>query len=90
MDPPELASEPPWSHFGAALNSAPELRPLAWVMLGAGPLPGKFLGSSDSKSSRLHVDIFQFLLYSFEVHSIDSCKMFGNSLEVLNFQLVHM
>ena len=34
MDPPELASEPPRSHIGAASNSAPELRVLGWVMLG--------------------------------------------------------
>ena len=34
MDPPELASEPPRSRFGAALNSAPDLRPLAPLMLG--------------------------------------------------------
>ena len=35
MDPPELASEPPRSRIGAASNSAPELRVLGWVMLGA-------------------------------------------------------
>ena len=34
MDPPELASKPPRSRIGAALNSAPELRVLGWVMLG--------------------------------------------------------
>ena len=34
MDPPELASEPPWSRIGAASNSTPELRRLGWVMLG--------------------------------------------------------
>ena len=35
MDPPELASEPPRSRIGATSNSAPELRVLGWVMLGA-------------------------------------------------------
>ena len=34
MDPPELASKPPRSRIGAALNSALELRVLGWVMLG--------------------------------------------------------
>ena len=34
MDPPELASKPPRSRIGAALNSVPELRVLGWVMLG--------------------------------------------------------
>ena len=34
MDPPELASEPPRSRFGAASNSALHLRVLGWVMLG--------------------------------------------------------
>ena len=34
MDPPELASEPPWIRIGAASNSAPHLTPLGWVMLG--------------------------------------------------------
>ncbi len=34
MDPPELASEPPRSRFGAALNSAPHLTPLGRLMLG--------------------------------------------------------
>ena len=50
----------------------------------------KFLGiigedPSDSKSNRIHVDIFQFLLDSFEVYSIDSSKMIGNFPKVLNF-----
>jgi hypothetical protein len=50
----------------------------------------KFLGivgqnPSDSKSNRLHVDIFRFCFDSFEVHSIDSSKMIGNSPEVSNF-----
>ena len=54
------------------------------------PVPRKFLGiggqdRSDSKSSWLHVDIFQILLYSFEVYSIDPSKMIGNSPEVSNF-----
>jgi hypothetical protein len=35
MDPPELASEPPQSRIGAASNSAPHLRVLGGVMLGA-------------------------------------------------------
>ena len=54
-------------------------------------MPGEFLGivgqdPSDSKSNRLHVDIFGFCLYSFEVYSsINSFKMFGNSPQVANF-----
>jgi len=54
-------------------------------------VPRKFLGivgqdSSDSKSNRLHVDIdLLVLLYSFEVHSMDSSIMIGNYLEVSNF-----
>ena len=39
----------------------------------------------DSKSNRLHVDIFRFCFHSFEVYSIDSSKMIGNSPEVSNF-----
>ena len=41
----------------------------------------------DSKSNRLHVDIFQFwCIHSFEVYSIiDSSKMIGKYSEVLNF-----
>ena len=37
---------------------------------------GKFLGivCQDTKSSRLHVDIFQFCFNLVEVHSIDSLK----------------
>jgi hypothetical protein len=40
-------------------------------------VPGKFLGifgqdHSDSKSNRLHVHVFQFCFYSFEVYSTDS------------------
>ena len=40
-------------------------------------VPGKFLSIvgqdlSDSKSNRLHVDIFRFCFHSFEVYSIDS------------------
>ena len=51
---------------------------------------GKFLGidsqdRSDSKSNRLHVDIFQFCFHSFEVNSLDSSKMISKFLEVLNF-----
>ena len=53
-------------------------------------VPGIFLGivdkdPSDSKSNRLHVDIFRFCFHSFEVYSIDSSKMIGNSPEVSNF-----
>ena len=50
-----------------------------------GSVPGNFLGivgqdPSDSKSNRLHVDIFQFFFHSFEVYSsIDYFKMIGNS-----------
>ena len=40
---------------------------------------------SVSNSNRLHVVIFQFLLYSFELYSIDFSKMMGNFIEVLNF-----
>ena len=41
---------------------------------------------SDSKSNRLHVDIFRFCFHSFEVYSsIDSSKTIGNSPEVSNF-----
>ena len=40
---------------------------------------------SDSKFNRLHVDIFQFCFHSFEVYSIDSSKMTGDSPEVLKF-----
>ena len=40
---------------------------------------------SDSKSNRLHVDIFQFYFHSFEVYSIDSSKMISNFSEVSNF-----
>ena len=52
-------------------------------------MPGKFSGIyksvkilvSDSKSNRLHVDVFPvLLLYSFELYySIDSSKMISNS-----------
>ena len=52
---------------------------------------GKFLDivsqdPSDSKSNRLHVDIFWFCFPSFEVlYFIDSSKMIGNPPEVANF-----
>jgi hypothetical protein len=51
---------------------------------------GKFLGivdqdPSDSKSNRLHVDIFRFCFHSFEIYSIDSSKMIDNSPKVPNF-----
>ena len=53
------------------------------------PLPGKFLGMvgqdpSDSKSSRLDIDIFRFCFHSFEVYSIESSKLMGNFFEALN------
>ena len=49
-----------------------------------GAVPGKFLGivgqgPSDSRSNRLHVDIFRFCFHSFEVYFIDSSRMIGNS-----------
>ena len=54
------------------------------------PVPGKFLAivgqdPSDSKSSRLHVDIFRFCFHSCEVCSTDSAEMIDNSPEVSNF-----
>ena len=54
-------------------------------------VPGKFLGivsqdPSDSKSNRLHVDIFRFCFHSFDiVYSIDSFKMISNLSKVSNF-----
>ena len=36
----------------------------------------------DSKSNRLHVDIFRFCFHSFEVHSIDSSNMIGKFPEI--------
>ena len=53
-------------------------------------VPGKFWGivgqdPGDSKSNRLLVEIFQFCFHSFEVYSIDTSKMIGNSPEVSNF-----
>jgi hypothetical protein len=50
-------------------------------------MPGKFLGivgqdPSDSKSNGLHVDIFWFSFYSFEVYS---SRMIGILPGVLNF-----
>ena len=55
-----------------------------------GAVPGKFLGIvsqdiSDSKSNRLHVDIFRFCFHSIGIYSADSSRMLGNSLEVSNF-----
>ena len=44
--------------------------------------------ASDSKSNRLHVDIFRFCFHSFEVYSIDSSKMINKFSEVLNFNWV--
>ena len=53
----------------------------------------KFLGKvnqdpSDSKSNRLHVNIFWFCFHSFEIYSIDSSKMINNFPEVSNFNQV--
>jgi hypothetical protein len=54
-------------------------------------VPGKSSGivgqdPSDSKSNRLHVDIFRLCFHSFEVYfSIDSSKTIGNTPEVSNF-----
>ena len=63
---------------------------LSLLQIQSEAVPGKFLGivgqdPSDSKSNWLHVHIFPVLLYSFEVWSIDSSKMIGKFLEVLNF-----
>ena len=58
---------------------------------GNGPVPGKFLGivgqdPSDSKSNRLHADIFQSCFHSFEVYScIESSTMTGIFHGVSNF-----
>ena len=54
------------------------------------PVPGNVLGivgqdPNNSKSSRLHFDIFRFCFHSFEVYSIDSSKMIDKSPEILNF-----
>ena len=54
-------------------------------------MPLKFLGIgnqnySDSKFNLLYVGIFQFCFHSFEVDTIESSKMIGNSLEVSNFK----
>ena len=53
-------------------------------------VPGSFWGivgqdPSNSKSNWLHVRHLLVLLYSFEVYSIYSSKMIGNSLEVSNY-----
>ena len=40
---------------------------------------------SDSKSNRLHVDIFRCCFHSVGAYSIDSFKMLSNSHEVSNF-----
>ena len=68
---------------------------ISWSQLLAQlPVPGKRLGiigqePSDSKSNRLHGDIFQFCCFhSFEVCSIDSSKMIDKFPEVLNFSKV--
>jgi hypothetical protein len=55
------------------------------------PVPGKFLGivgqdPSDSKSNRLHVDIFWVFFHSFEVYIfLDSSKMVSNYHDASNF-----
>jgi hypothetical protein len=55
------------------------------------PMPGKFLGivvgqdPSDSKSNRLHVDIFRLCFRSLKVYSIASFDMIGKSPKVLKF-----
>jgi hypothetical protein len=56
-------------------------------------VPGKFLGivgqdPSDSKSNWLHVDIFYFFLYSFEVYFTNSSRMIGSSFRSLQLQPV--
>ena len=59
-------------------------------------VPGKFLSivgqdPSDSKSNRLHVDIFRFCVHSLEVYSsIDSSETIGYSPEVLNSNRVFL
>ena len=40
---------------------------------------------SDSKSNRIHVDIFRICFHSCEVYSIDSSNVIGKFPEVLNF-----
>ena len=40
---------------------------------------------SDSKSNRLHVDIFRFCFHSDELYSTDSSQMIGNSPELSEF-----
>ena len=56
----------------------------------ANTVAGKFLGivgqdPSDSKSSRLHVDIFRVFFHSFGVYSIDSSRITSKYREVSNF-----
>ena len=43
---------------------------------------------SDSKSNWLHVHIVWFSFHSFEVDSIDSSKMMGNSPELLTNRII--
>ena len=55
-----------------------------------GSMPRKCLGivgeaPSDSKSSRLHVEIFRLCFHSLEVYSIDSSKKISKFPEVLSF-----
>jgi len=54
------------------------------------PVPVKFLGivgqdPSDSKSTRLHVDIFRCCFIHLRYLLIDSSKMIGDSPEVSDF-----
>ena len=70
---------------GAPLCTDQSLRPKS-----PRAVPGKFLGivsedPTDSKSNRLHVDIFRVCVHSCEVYFIDSSKIIGNSPEVSNF-----
>ena len=45
---------------------------------------------SDSKSNRLHVDIFRFFFYLLETHFINFSKTISNSLEVSNFNRLYL
>ena len=61
----------------------------AFVFLISEQVPGKFRSivgqdPSDSKSNRLHVDIFRFFFHSFVVHSTDYSKVIGKFPQVFN------
>ena len=64
-----------------------------WAFVGCSvQCPGSFRAyrvgqdPSDSKSSRLHVDIFRFwCFHSFKVYSVNFSKTIGNPTEVSNF-----